>query len=171
MRLLGRDGAITEDLAQSLGISDHERSKVNELLNAVRVQLGPLVAAHATVTSLPNERVMVDIQPFVDEGRQVYEDFVTALGGMLGTERSQLLLGQGGDQLERVFGYFGACTRGVMVRRVQNPDGSLTYSVNEDYQTGTGSGSIGGSYRDFESLAMRFIGIAELLPAEMRPEE
>jgi hypothetical protein len=167
MRLLNRDGLISDEYAQAHGISEAERLRLNELFDKMRDRVGALAATNATVTQLPNGRVAVDVPPFVEKGRALYEELDGGIAEILGPDRARQLLGRNGDQIEKAFDQFGAMARGIMFSRCVNIDGSLSYGVSEEYRTGTGAGSYGGTFRSFDAIVKRYRGIVDRLPNEL----
>ena len=168
IRAFSRDGKLGDDFARLAEISDAERRQLDDLFAAVRTRLDASIASNASLMITPGGQILVEVEPFAEEGGKAYDEFFAALAEIMGTERRASFIGLAERQIESEFDHFGAITRTISIERRQAPDGSWGIGVSDDRLLAYGHGVRGGYFRDFASFAARYGGIVSILPDDVQ---
>jgi len=165
--VIGRDGLLTDEIARLTGLSADERAGMNQLLKNTRNQYNALLGRHATASVSTDGKIEVRAEPFVDEGRQLYDWLESSIKQTLGNEKAAQFMGVAGDNVEHAFGNFGASVRTLQISR-EPPDDENTVSrilVMEIDRYGGGMSVRSMTFKNVTAFADQFPTIIDKIPS------
>jgi hypothetical protein len=123
--------AVTEelevhpDVAQFLNMSDQEKVMLNDAFAYASAVLETIEQESLTLTRPNEEKVIVHIPPFPDQGEELREELYAAIATTLGENRFGRFLDVSEEGLESTFNLFGAASRTIIFETLYSPDDEM----------------------------------------------
>jgi RNA polymerase sigma factor (sigma-70 family) len=171
--LVSPNGQLGKDFVNLFGLTPAEQATLQQSLDSTRAQLINLQLANATMSKNDKGQYVIAVKPF-GEGSGLYDPLLSSFSQTLGPDRNAAFLTLGADQLERVFGHFGAENKTVIIgpnpeandpNHYQVTDHSV-YKTRDAHGHGTDDSSSTTTVRDRDAVVQRFGALAKLLPPD-----
>jgi len=166
LTLVGPDRKVSADFVNLFDLSKIEHAALQAALDRATDRLADLERTHATVGRDEKGIVMIEVTPFTEGGRMVYDELMQTFAPTLGEARYRGFVDLGGEALERSLHNFGAQERTLRFSYDPSRPNS-PYLVRDDFKISARERDA--STKAFQSrseMVDRIGTVTRLLPAE-----
>ncbi|MDQ8185075.1 hypothetical protein [Pelagicoccus sp. SDUM812002] len=163
---------VSKDLSRSVqslfDLSPTEVAQLNQQIKATNLALHHEREARSTARLLEDGTLQVDIEPFPERGRQIYEAFTATFKDVIGESNFLTLTQIADSSFEKDFNYFGAEVASLNVKRVTNnpKTGLPVFIASYESDRGESSGSTSSTIVGTDYFTFAGPDIYRLLTAE-----
>ena len=129
---LAGDYSLNEDVAEFLKVTPVEKQKINDALQAASDLIRQVEAATISIKNPREDKVILTIPAFEEEGKIMKEDLYAALEVTLGGARFDRFLEVSEQDLQKSFYHFGAASRTMIFELAYNSETGMPELVIRD---------------------------------------
>ena len=139
MNVVDRDFTLTDEVCDLLGLTDSERSQLQAVADESVAKYRVLEAEHTTELSkhpdrfiARGEKITFKTEAFPEEGERLKAELLTAIGKLLGPERTAFLLKHAAPVVRRELSNFGTVEKTVSIAKEDSSENLTVYVALSD---------------------------------------